>query len=299
MRERTYQEVVTTRETTLWGKVAAQPTEKLSTWLKYAHSWRDNSVYGTSVLVRLRGKSAAAQVLPGRPPAQQRRGTARLRDQREDLGRRLGRLRGRRLQNSTVGLISARSANVAVELATAFNDQTQGRAYYQTQSIRSQQNGSEAFAAPDWTGRMKDKFDVLGLGVKHVAIPNKLDIGADLTVSRARNDVAVDNALAAAPFPTARTKLEALKLYGVYTLKDNLSIAGSYHYEHYDSHGLAARRHRAGDRLQPARSRRAAGELFVERVPRRAALPVLSARRACVRRPLRENAEPRRAFGRS
>ena len=48
MRERTYQEVVTTREMTLWGKVAAQPTEKLSTWLKYAYSWRDNSVYGTS-----------------------------------------------------------------------------------------------------------------------------------------------------------------------------------------------------------------------------------------------------------
>ena len=35
-------------------------------------------------LVRLRGESAAAQVLPGRPPAQQHRGAARLRDQRED-----------------------------------------------------------------------------------------------------------------------------------------------------------------------------------------------------------------------
>jgi len=37
IRERTYQEVVTTRETTLWGKVAGQPTEKLSGWLKLAH----------------------------------------------------------------------------------------------------------------------------------------------------------------------------------------------------------------------------------------------------------------------
>ena len=50
------------------------------------------------VLVRLPGKSAAAQVLPGRPPAQHARGPARLRDQREDLARRLGRLCGRRLQ---------------------------------------------------------------------------------------------------------------------------------------------------------------------------------------------------------
>jgi opacity protein-like surface antigen len=82
---------------------------------------------------------------------------------------------------------------------------------------------------------MKDTFDVLGIGVKHVAIPNKLDIGADFTVSRSRSEVAVDNVLAAPPFPTARTKLEAFKLYGTYNLKDNLSITGSYHYEHYDT----------------------------------------------------------------
>jgi predicted porin len=82
---------------------------------------------------------------------------------------------------------------------------------------------------------MKDTFDVFGIGVKHIAIPNKLDIGADFTVSRSRSDVAVDNILAAAPFPTAKTKLEAIKLYGTYNLKDNFSITGSYHYEHYDS----------------------------------------------------------------
>jgi predicted porin len=82
---------------------------------------------------------------------------------------------------------------------------------------------------------MKDTFEVLGLGVKHVAIPNKLDIGADFTVSRSRSDVAVDNILAAPAFPTARTKLETFKLYGTYNLKDNLSITGSYQYEHYDT----------------------------------------------------------------
>ena len=130
---------------------------------------------------------------------------------------------------------SARSANIAVELATVFTERTQGRAYVQTQTVRSQQNGSEAFATPDWTGRMKDTFDVLGIGVKHVAIQNKLDIGADLTISRSRSDVAVDNILAAPPFPPARTKIEAFKLFGTYNLKDNLSITGSYQYEHYDS----------------------------------------------------------------
>ena len=98
MRERTYQEVVTTREMTLWGKFTAQPTEKLSTLAevrvllaRQLHLWDVD-------LVRLPGKPAAAQVLPGRPPAQHDRGSARLRVQREDLGRRLGRLCRRRLQ---------------------------------------------------------------------------------------------------------------------------------------------------------------------------------------------------------
>jgi len=235
MRERTYQEVVTTREMTLWGKVTAQPTEKLSTWLKYAYSWRDNSVYGTSywfgypenpLLRKFYLADRERNMIEGRLDyaISEKVSIGVSADYADD-----------NYSHSSVGLTSARSANVAVELATVFTERTQGRAYFQTQTIRSQQNGSEAFSVPDWTGRMKDKFDVLGVGVKHVAIPKKLDIGADLTVSRSRSDVAVDNILAAPPFPTARTKLEAIKLFGTYTLKDNLSITGSYHYEHYDS----------------------------------------------------------------
>ncbi len=297
MRERTYQEVVTTREYTLWGKVAAQPTEKLSTWLKYAYSWRDNSVYGTSIwfgypenplLRKFYLADRKRNMVEGRLDyaINEKISLGVSADYADDD-----------YSHSSVGLTSARSANVAVELATVFTERTQGRAYFQTQSIRSQQSGSEAFAAPDWTGRMKDTFDVLGIGVKHVAIPNKLDIGADFTVSRSHSEVAVDNVLAAPPFPNAKTKLETFKLYGTYNLKDNLSITGSYQYEHYDTNGLAARRHRPGDRLQPARARRAVAELFGERVPRRDALPVLRIVLARLQAPIEMPVPLRRACG--
>ena len=235
MRERTYQEVVTTREMTLWGKFTAQPTEKLSTWLKYAYSWRDNSVYGTSywfgypenpLLRKFYLADRQRNMIEGRLDyaINEKISLGVSADYADDD-----------YKDSSVGLTSARSANIAVELATVFTERTQGRAYFQTQSVRSKQSGSEAFSAPDWTGRTKDTFDVLGLGVKHVAIPNKLDIGADVTVARSRSDVAVDNILAAPAFPTAKTKRETFKLYGTYNLKDNLSITGSYEYEHYDS----------------------------------------------------------------
>jgi len=234
-RERSYQEVVTIREYTLWGKVAAQPTEKLSTWLKYAYSWRDNSVYGTSIwfgypenplLRKFYLADRNRNMVEGRLDyaINEKISLGVSADYADD-----------NYSHSSVGLTAARSANVALELATVFTERTQGRAYFQTQSIRSQQNGSEAFAAPDWTGRMKDTFDVLGLGVKHVAIPEKLEIGADLTVSRSKSEVAVDNILAAPAFPNGKTKLETFKLYGTYNLKDNISITGSYQYEHYDT----------------------------------------------------------------
>jgi MtrB/PioB family decaheme-associated outer membrane protein len=235
MRERTYQEVVRTREMTLWGKIAAQPTEKLSTWLKLEHSWRDNSVYGTSVWFGY----AENPLLRKFYLADRLRNAVEGRldyaiNEKITLGVSAD-YADDDYNHSTVGLVSARTANVALELSSAFTEQTHGRAYFQSQWVRSQQNGSEAFAGPDWSGRMNDKFDVLGLGVKHVAIPNKLDIGVDFTVSRSRSDIAVDNALAAAPFPTAKTSVESFKLYGTYSLKDNLSVTGSYQYEHYDS----------------------------------------------------------------
>jgi MtrB/PioB family decaheme-associated outer membrane protein len=233
-RNRSYQEVVDTRETTLWGKVTAQPRDKLSVSLKLAHAWRDNSVYGT-----------AFWFYPENPQLRKFNLADRLRDSAEarldytfnekvSLGVTAD-FANDDYSHSPVGLTSARSANFAAELAVAFNERTRGRAFVQSQIIRSQQNGSQAFAGPDWSGRVKDTFDVLGVGVKHVAIPEKFDIGADLSISRAHSDTAVDSSLGSSPFPTATSKLDSITLYGLYKLKDNMSIAGSYAYEHYES----------------------------------------------------------------
>ena len=47
-RQRSYQEVVKTRETTLWGRVGAQAREDLSLSLKLSHAQRNPSTYGTA-----------------------------------------------------------------------------------------------------------------------------------------------------------------------------------------------------------------------------------------------------------
>ena len=68
---------------------------------------------------------------------------------------------------------------------------TRLHAFAQGEKTTSRQTGSQTFAAPDWTGKVDDKFEVLGFGIKHAAIPDKLDLGADLWFSRARSDISV------------------------------------------------------------------------------------------------------------
>jgi MtrB/PioB family decaheme-associated outer membrane protein len=234
-RQRSYQEVVTTRETLLWGRVVGQPRDDLSLSLKLAHSWRDNSVYGTSVWFGF----AENPLLRKFYLADRLRDSAEGRAEftvNEKVSLALSATYANDDYNhSAVGLTSARSWNLGADLSYAISEQTQVHAYAQGEWIRSRQSGSEAFSIPDWTGETKDSFDVLGVGLRHAAIPNKLDIGADLTISRSRSDVAVDNSANAPAFPGATTSLDSLKLYATYKLKDNLSVTGSYWYEHYDS----------------------------------------------------------------
>ncbi|HUP07548.1 MAG TPA: MtrB/PioB family decaheme-associated outer membrane protein [Caldimonas sp.] len=233
-RSRSYQEVVTTHEWTVWGRAQAQPVEAMAVSLKLAHASRDGSTYGT-----------ANWFYPENPLlrkfnlADRDRDSAELRfdytfNEKVSLGVTAD-YADDDYKHSSVGLTSARSGNVAAELAVAFNESTRGRAFWQTQQIKSHQNGSQSFAGPDWTGHVKDTFDMLGIGVKHVVKPDKFDIGADVTITRSHSDTSVDTAAGAPPFPTATAKMDVLTLYGLYKLKDNMSIVGSYSYEYLDT----------------------------------------------------------------
>jgi len=103
------------------------------------------------------------------------------------------------------------------------------------QEIKSKQSGSQTFSTPDWSGENKDTIDTIGIGVKHAAIKDKLDVGADYTVARARSDIGVNTGVSNSAFPQLTTSLDSLKLYANYRLKDNVSLLGGYWYERYDT----------------------------------------------------------------
>lgn len=232
-RERSYQEVVTTRETTLWGAASGQPVEAVSLSLKLSRAERDGSAYGVATWV----DSPQNPLLRKYELADRQRNAARLRadwtaTEKLAIGFGVDVTRDD-YQRSTIGLTSGRSFSLSGDLSYAFTEKTQLRLYAQGETIRSQQAGSQTYTTPDWTARLEDSFNVVGLGVKHLALADKLELGADVAITRSRSNIDVDTGVLAPAFPTATTAFDSLKLHANYRLKDDLSLIGSYWYERY------------------------------------------------------------------
>jgi MtrB/PioB family decaheme-associated outer membrane protein len=234
-RERTLQEVANTRETTLWGRVGVQPFHRLSLSLKYAHGERDPSTYGIATWVN----PPENPLLRKYYLAKRSRDKAGLRadlalGERVNIG--LGAdLADDEYKETTLGLLDGRSVSVDGDVSVALSERTQAHAFGQGERTRSHQAGSQLFAQPDWWARIEDEVDVAGIGLKHVVLKGKLDLGADYTWSRSHTDVAVDAGIVSPSFPEARTSRDTLRLQATYRVKDNLSVVGNYWYERYEA----------------------------------------------------------------
>ncbi|MDP2005867.1 MAG: MtrB/PioB family decaheme-associated outer membrane protein [Rubrivivax sp.] len=233
-RERAYSEAVTTRETTVWGKVTGQPRDDLSLSLKVARAKRGNSEYGVSTWT----DTLQNPLLRKYNLAQRDRLASTLRidwTASETLSLGLGvDVAADNYRESAIGLKDGRSLGLTGDIAWAVTAQTQLRFYAQGETIRSHQAGSQLSGSPDWSGRVKDKFHVLGFGAKHMAMDDKLELDADITTSRARSDTRIETATATPPFPEDRTAIESIKLGATYQLNDKLSLMGSVWRENYD-----------------------------------------------------------------
>jgi MtrB/PioB family decaheme-associated outer membrane protein len=234
-RKRTYQEVDKTHEDTLWGKITTRPMEKVDLTLKLAHGERKGSTY-----------QVVPQIQPPENPllrkynmANRDRDAAVLRMDiaaTDSVNIGLGAESNKdNYSDSAIGLTSGRDFSLNADVTWMVTQQTNVRLFAVHQEIRSTQRGSQSYSVADWTGENKDRIDTVGVGVKHAAIKDKLDIGADYTYSRSRSDITVDTGASNSGFPQISTKIDGLKLYADYRLKDNLSLLGSYWYEHYDT----------------------------------------------------------------
>jgi MtrB/PioB family decaheme-associated outer membrane protein len=234
-RQRPYTEVVTTRETTVWGRAGAQPLDNLSLMLKLAHADRKHSDYGTATWFG----APENPLLRKYNLANRQRDSAGLRADLS-LGEKLS--LGLSLDGATddygasmVGLQSARSVSAGVDATAAIAANTRLTVFAQTERIKSAQAGSQSGGVPDWSARNKDTFNVIGLSLKHDLIADRFTVGADITSSRSSSDVSVDAGGGGALFPAARTVFDSAKLTANYKLQDQLWLDVGFGHQHYSS----------------------------------------------------------------
>jgi MtrB/PioB family decaheme-associated outer membrane protein len=137
--------------------------------------------------------------------------------------------------DSTLGLTESKETSVNADASVILTEDISLHAFLSHQKIESEQTGSQTFSTPDWTGKNKDAIDTAGIGVTYQVIKDKLDIGADYTVSKSDGEVTVKSGTPDSEFPDLSTKLKSLKLYATYQLQESLSLRATYWYEDYDS----------------------------------------------------------------
>jgi MtrB/PioB family decaheme-associated outer membrane protein len=233
--QRTFQEVDRTRENTFWGKIASRAMDNVDLTLKLGRGKRSKSDY-----------VAVAAITPPENPLLRKFNMAdRTRDSAEvrvdiaatdsiNIGLRADASKDD-YSESSIGLTSGKELNVDADVSMMLTAQTSVHLFANYQKIKSNQAGSQTFSTPDWSGENQDTFKLFGVGVKHAAIKDKLDLGADFTVTRSRGTIRVNTAATNSVFPDLSTSRDSLKLYAIYRLEDNVSLRGGYWYERYDS----------------------------------------------------------------
>lgn len=232
-RLRNFSEALTTRETTVWARAGLQPREDLALALKLTSARREHTSYGTAIWF-------------GAPENPLLRKYNLARRERDTAGARADYTVNEKISvglsadyandaydESVVGLRGARSVNAGLDVTAALGERTQLTAFAQSERIRSHQGGSDA--GTDWTALNEDRFDLVGVGIKHSLLAGKLDVGADVSVSRSRSDVSVDAGRPDPSFPAAKTSLDSVRLHASYKLQDNLWLSGSFWHERYTS----------------------------------------------------------------
>ena len=233
--DRTYQEVTKTTENTYWARVKTTATKNVNFMLKFAHAKRDINNY---------------QALPWLNPAED---PLLIKYNMADRDRNQGALRVEFLgidkitlgfgydyakdnyTNSEIGLTESKDITYSVDASAILSQKTSLYVYLNREDINSTQVGSSTATTPDWVGENDDTINTLGLGMKHTIIDKKLNVGADYNVSKSVGKVVVNTGSAQPGFPNNTVNLETVKLYATYQLRTNLSLKGTFIYEHFDS----------------------------------------------------------------
>jgi MtrB/PioB family decaheme-associated outer membrane protein len=225
--ERSYQEVVHTRETTVWGRGTLRARDDLSLALRVAHGDRHRSTYGTATWFG----AADNPLLRKFNLAARTRDSAGLRGdytlgEKVSMGASVD-YASDAYRDTLIGLKSARSVGLGLDVTASIGESAQVGAFGQAERQLSRQAGSSSFSVPDWQSENRDRSETLGVNVRYAAIPDKLDLGAELEWSRSHGDLTVSTPSVDPGFPAAAGTISRARFFGSYRLRSDLRLDAS------------------------------------------------------------------------
>jgi len=240
--DRTYQQVTETDDKTLWASLKLRPTDSVEAGLKISHASRDASPYNAAAFQNPSFPESGA--VPGEPLMQAFEMADRTRDkvgldvsynpqEKLSLGFAVD-YYSDDYDNMVLGLTEATGYNLTPSLTYVFREGLTASAYYTYERLDSEQAGRAWIhgVSTSWLESDKNLTQTVGFSLNWVAIPKKLDIGADLVHADYTGEMRYAG-VGATDLPEVSATLTGVGVHGVYKLKDNLALRAGYRYERY------------------------------------------------------------------
>jgi MtrB/PioB family decaheme-associated outer membrane protein len=232
---RTYVEVENSNEQTIWASLVSHATDAVSLTARYAHAQRRKDGYQLIPGV----DSPENPLMRKYNMADRNRDTLKMRldfqlAPQTSMGINLD-MANDDYPDSSIGLTSGHEAILGADFSTLLTRNTSANLFISFEDINSRIAGSQLYSTPDWSGTINDQFNTAGMGLNHVLINSKLDIGVDYVYSHSLGEIAYGQSGSGARLPDLYTTLYSVNIYGNYRLNEKLTVKGAYSYENYNS----------------------------------------------------------------
>ncbi|MGI1944436.1 MtrB/PioB family decaheme-associated outer membrane protein [Shewanella glacialipiscicola] len=237
--ERNYQDRETTDENTVWARFRVNSFEMWDMWVKGSYGQRDGSQYQASEWTSSETNSLLRKynlANRDRTQVEARVTHSPIESLTIDLGARYAL---DDYSDTVIGLTESKDTSYDANISYMITDDILATAFYNYQTIESEQAGSSNYSTPTWTGLIEDQIDVVGAGLSYNnLLENKLRLGLDYTYSDSDSNTQVRQGITG-DYGDYFAKVHNINLYAQYQASEKMALRFDYKIENYEDNDAA------------------------------------------------------------
>ena len=141
--------------------------------------------------------------------------------------------------SSSIGITDSNYLRYGVNFTRLLNQSASVFASLYNERIDTEQDNSQSFSDPDWTGTTEDTFSTATIGINYPRIVGSIDATVDYTWSRSLGETDNNTSGLESSFPDLRTERHNIRLGLRYPYSKSLSFGLDYFYEDFESKDYA------------------------------------------------------------